>query len=136
MLSNKNMRYLYLLALSCCLFMLSCQSSKKTPEVVVKEYLAAIDNFDAEAARKLMTDSEQARQMLDNMKLYSGKMSPETKAEYKSKKRNYTYGKAVITGNTSNIVVTNKDVEFTIKITFNLKQQNGEWKVDNFSADY
>jgi|GEM_PF-6652739 len=130
------MRYLYLLALSCCLFISACQPPEKTPEAVVKEYLTAIDNFDTAAAAALMTDSEAARQMLENMKLYEGKMSPEAKTEYRNKKRNYTFGKAVISGNTSSMLVTNKDAEFTIRITFNLKQQNGEWKVDNFSADY
>ena len=129
------MRYLYLLALGCCIFLYSCQKAK-APDVIVKEYLAAIDNFDTKAAEKLMTDSEQARQMLDNMKLYEGKMSPETKAEYRNKKRNYIFGKPIVDGNKAKILVTNKDAEFTINITFNLKKAGGEWKVDNFSADY
>jgi len=117
------------------LFVYSCRPAK-APEAVVKEYLEALDNFDAESARKLMTDSKQARQMLDNMQLYGGKMSPEAREEYQKKKRTYSFGKAVITGDTSKILVTNKDAEFTINITFNLVKIGGEWKVDNFSADY
>jgi len=117
------------------MFLYSCHTTKD-PDAVVKEYLTAIDNFDSKAAEKLMTESEQSRQMLDNMKLYEGKMSPEAKAEYRKKRRNYIFGKPVIDGDAAKILVTNKDAEFTINITFSLKKVDGTWKVDNFSADY
>lgn len=112
----------------------SC-SAQKSPTVITKEYLLAIDSLNYKKAEKSLVLNEKNVKSLENIKNFSSKMTKAQKDQYVSKRKFYNFKEENVTTNSAKVIATNNQGEYTAAIEFNLVKVNGKWLIESFKTD-
>lgn len=111
----------------------SC-SSNNQPKNIVENYLTAIDSFNFKTAEQLIIPNPENLKTINNIKLFSTRMTKEERENYINIRKVYNYNEIDVTDDSAKVVVTSIEETFPIWTEFYLIKKTRDGSLINLSV--
>lgn len=113
----------------------SC-STNNQPKSIVENYLTAINSFNFETAEQLIIPNSENIKAIENIKIFSNKMTKAERESYINNKKVYSYKEIDVTDYSAKVIVTSTQENFPIYIEFYMIKEKDKWLIAKFSSDF